>query len=154
MKHDAEQFPLPITDPTPDELREAEIQARWRRNLALHDEYWTDERRACLWAYGREDWPDSEPLYRRRSTVHTFVEERDRAERYGIKMRTVIEADAENERRYQAKKAIAERMAADIRAAFAAGKKCPYRMEPEYQWMLDWAIQLSCVPIESLNAGE
>lgn len=154
MKHRAEQFALPLSAPTAEELREAEIQARWRRNEALYAEYWTDERRACVWAYGREDWPDSEPLYRRRSTLNTFLEERERAEGSGLKMRTVIQADAENERRYQEKKAEAERMAVEIRAAFAAGKKCPFRMEPNFQWMLDWAIQLSCVPVASLEAGE
>lgn len=155
MRHEAKQFPLALTDPTPEELHEREIQARWARNEAKHNEYWTDERRACVWAYGREDWPHSVANYERRKVTLWFHEEQERKDRFPyLKFRTIHEVEAEHERDYQEQRRRAEAMAVEIRAAFASGKKCPFKMAPGFEWLLTWAIELSCVPVESLEAGE
>lgn len=66
------------------------------------------------------------------------------------------------EEEFQMCKATAERWAVEIRQAFINRQPCPIRVKGvegvrpldalKYEWILEWAFQLACVPKECLPA--
>lgn len=144
----SEQLTMDLPAPSEAELFEAELQARWRLNEAKIAEYWTTERRACYWAFEREDWPASLYDYERRAVVGHYETALFLAEQMDAPIRSYKTMLAGFEEDYAHKKKMADGMAAELRQAFLDRKPCPFKMEPGWEWLLSWALQLASIPVE------
>lgn len=137
--------------PTPDEYREEQLEAQWRRNAAEQAEHWTDERRAALWAFGSDD-VGGLVEYQKRALVEQWRTERMLAGKHGRPMRSADTVRAGDAEEFAGEKAMALHWAARIRQAFADGKPCPIHPAPKFRHVLELAIEYAGIPAACVAA--
>lgn len=138
----AEQFELTLPEQDP-------LEIQWWKNSVAQADQWTDESLCIVWAcdgFPDEDWWKGLPQYQRNAWLNRYLCERDMAAHWGRVPRsakTVIAAEEEDYERYRE---WAERWAQEIDACFKAGTPLTIRPVAKYEWLLEWAFQISTVP--------
>lgn len=116
----------------------------WAENAEKEHANWTPEALCIVWACGgrnnREWW----------NGLKTY----ERADNFNRPMTPSGLVLMAEEEAYKSNKLIAESWAKEIREAFKAGRRCPIKPTPQFEFILDWAIAISMVPKGCLEAGE
>jgi hypothetical protein len=145
---------LEMSLPEPDAF-EVQLEKQWAKNRADQAAFWTEERKACAWAFGTiqmEETPwGGMAQYEQNTLVLMYRCERERASSFGADMRSAGYLEAMAEDAFRLNKALAEHWAEEIRVAFKRRQPCPIIPEPDFEWILDWAFLLAQVPSESLE---